>query len=91
MPKPDHIESITRVADPPEGDAQYRVTVRGEHSGLGTDLAPEGMVWQCMACGKRARSRYGFDAQDNDTKIDYGYDESCMMHAELVRKEGASE
>ena len=57
---------------------------------LGTELAPEGKVWICMCCGKRARSRYGFDAQDNDTKIDYGYDESCMMHSELMDEKEAA-
>jgi hypothetical protein len=38
--------------------------------------APEGAVWICTACGKRASSL-------TDGGIDHGWDESCMMHAVL--------
>lgn len=49
----------------------------------GTTPAPAGQVWVCGACGKRARTRYGFDADNNPTAIDRGWDESCMMNAVL--------
>ena len=48
------------------------------------ETAPKGQVFMCTACGKRARDRYGFDA------IDYGYDESCMMHAQLFPEDEAA-
>lgn len=50
----------------------------------GTELAPEGKVWMCCICGKRSKTRYGFDSQNKTTAIDSGWDESCMMHAQLV-------
>jgi hypothetical protein len=56
----------------------------------GTELAPEGKLWVCMACGKVSRTRYGFlegDAQrmpDGTRVASRGWDESCMMNAELV-------
>lgn len=49
----------------------------------GTDLAPDGQVWVCAACMKRARSRWGFDANNESTVIDYGYDSSCVSSAVL--------
>lgn len=49
----------------------------------GTDIAPEPRVWVCGACGKRARSRYGFDAAGKSTALDRGWDESCMLNAVL--------
>lgn len=53
----------------------------------GTDIAPDGQVWICTACSKRARSRYGFDAAGNSTAISHGWDESCAMHAALFYAE----
>lgn len=60
----------------------------------GTDLAPAGMVWQCGACKKRSRTRYGFvddgtvrggDYLPDGTRVaDRGWDESCMLNARLV-------
>jgi hypothetical protein len=52
----------------------------------GVTLAPKGYIWVCQACGKRARSRYGFDENNKSTAIDYGWDESCMMHAQLCEE-----
>ncbi len=49
------------------------------------ETAPKGQVWICTACKKRAHDKYGFDA------IDYGYDESCMMHSVLVDETEAKE
>ena len=40
-------------------------------------IAPEGQVFVCGACGKRSRDRYG------DQKIDRGWDESCMLNSFL--------
>lgn len=57
----------------------------------GTAHAPEGQVWICAACGKRARSRYGFDAQNRSTALDSGWDESCMLHAVLCYAERGSD
>jgi len=42
------------------------------------EVAPKGKVYVCAACGKRSRDRYGYQ------KIDWAWDESCMMHAVLV-------
>lgn len=55
----------------------------GELIGAGTTPAPDGQLWVCTACGKRARTRYGFTETNKSTALDYGYDESCMMHAVL--------
>lgn len=41
-------------------------------------VAPEGMVFVCLACGKRSRDKYGFDP------INRGWDVSCMINSELV-------
>ncbi len=54
----------------------------------GTDLAPEGAVWVCGACGKRSRTRYGFDADNKRTPLSYGWDESCMLNATLCKDKG---
>ena len=43
----------------------------------GNEVAPEGQVFVCGACGKRSKDRYG------DQAISYGWDESCMMWAVL--------
>jgi hypothetical protein len=51
----------------------------------GTTLAPTGYQWQCQACGKRSRTRYGFDKAGKRQAIDHGWDESCMMNAALVK------
>lgn len=45
---------------------------------MANEIAPEGMVYRCMACRKRSRDLYG------DKKIDQGWDESCMLNAALV-------
>lgn len=53
----------------------------------GKDLAPDGQVWVCAHCGRRARSRWGFDHQGESTVIDHGYDSSCSLHAVLCHEE----
>lgn len=55
----------------------------------GTELAPEGQIWVCAACGKTSRTKYGF--LENGARTDekgqcvssYGWDESCMMNSVL--------
>ena len=44
---------------------------------MANELAPDGKVYVCMACGKRSKDRYGLN------KISHGWDESCMMNCEL--------
>lgn len=41
------------------------------------EIAPEGQVWVCGACGKRSRDKYG------DQRINHGWDESCMLNSVL--------
>lgn len=43
--------------------------------------APEGKIWQCAVCGKRAEDKYGLIG-----KTDRGYDESCMLNSVLVEE-----
>jgi hypothetical protein len=45
------------------------------------EVAPEGQVFVCAACGKRSKDRYG------DQKIDRGWDVSCMLNAVLCYEE----
>ena len=42
-------------------------------------VAAEGQVWVCFACGKRSKDRYG------EQKISRGWDESCMLNCVLCR------
>lgn len=49
----------------------------------GTAIADPGTVWVCGACGKRARSRYGFDENNKSTALDRGWDASCILNAIL--------
>lgn len=44
---------------------------------MSNEKAPDGQVWLCTACAKRSRDLYG------DSSIDYGWDESCIIHAKL--------
>lgn len=53
----------------------------------GTDLTPEGQIWICGACGKKARSRYGFDSFNRSTALSAGWDESCTLNAVLCYEE----
>ena len=54
---------------------------------MANEIAPEGFVWVCGACGKRSKTKYGFDNNNARTNIDYGWDESCMMNAVLCEVE----
>ena len=51
----------------------------------GTDLAPEGHIYVCAACGKTSKSRYGFDDHDRSV-ASHGWDESCMLNCALFRE-----
>lgn len=42
---------------------------------MANQIAGEGLVWVCMACGKRSKDLYGNKA------INFGWDESCMLNA----------
>lgn len=41
------------------------------------NIAPEGKIWVCQACGKTAVDRYGSER---------GWDESCMLNSSLTDK-----
>ena len=41
-----------------------------------SEIAEEGKIWVCLACGKTSKDRYG----DAGT----GWDESCFLHSELL-------
>ena len=45
--------------------------------------APAGQVYVCGACGKRSRTKAGFDG----AAIDRGWDSSCFLHAVLCYEE----
>ncbi len=49
----------------------------------GTTPAPEGQIYVCAACGKRSRTRYGFDDNNQNVGPSHGWDESCMLNAVL--------
>lgn len=42
--------------------------------------APDGHVWQCMACGKVAEDKYGLIGRHSG-----GWDESCMLNCAPVK------
>lgn len=44
------------------------------------EIAPEGEVWVCQACGKMSKDKYGFQ------KISWGWDESCMLNSALFKE-----
>jgi hypothetical protein len=50
----------------------------------GTEFAPEGTIYVCLACGKTSKTRYGFDEQNKRTSMP-GWDESCMMNCDLFK------
>lgn len=51
--------------------------VRSGSAALNTIQAPAGQVWVCVACGRRAPSRYGHGG-------DRGWDASCLLNARLA-------
>ena len=51
----------------------------------GTTPCKAGTAWECQACGKRSRTKYGFDSEGKRCS-DEGYDESCMLNAKLIAR-----
>ena len=49
---------------------------------MANEVAPDGQVYVCGACGKRSRDR------DGDARLDSGWDESCMLHCVLCYEGG---
>lgn len=52
---------------------------------VGNQLAPDGQVYVCAACGKRSKDQYGH------RKLDRGWDESCMLHSVLCFEKKTAE
>lgn len=48
---------------------------------MANEIAPEGQVFVCGACGKRSHDRFG------NQQLDYGWDESCMLNSVLCYAE----
>lgn len=50
--------------------------------------SPPECIYVCACCGKMSDWRYGF-APESQPKAETtrGWDESCMMHATLIRRE----
>ena len=48
---------------------------------MANQVAPEGQVWVCAACGKRSKDLYGHQP------INRGWDVSCMLNALLCRED----
>lgn len=44
------------------------------------EIAPDGKIWVCLACGKMSQDKYGFQ------KISRGWDESCMLNSAMFDK-----
>ena len=47
------------------------------------DMAPEGQIYVCAACGKTSHNRAGFDRSSGRGVAERHWDESCMLHAVL--------
>jgi hypothetical protein len=47
-------------------------------------VAKEGHLFVCLACGKTSTTSYGFDDTGQSTASP-GWDESCMLNAEEIR------
>lgn len=45
------------------------------------EVAPDGYLWVCMACGKRSRDKYG------NQKLSRGWDVSCVLNAQLLAED----
>ena len=44
------------------------------------EVAPEGQIFVCMACGKMSKDKYG------DQQISQGWDASCMLNSALFEE-----
>ena len=47
---------------------------------MSNEIASDGFIFVCLACGKRSKDKYGFQS------IDYDWDESCMMNSKLIEE-----
>lgn len=47
-------------------------------------IAPEGKIWSCRACGKRAKYLAG---PAEGLPASHGWDESCALNCDLVDEE----
>lgn len=52
----------------------------------GTELAPEGQAWVCLACGKTSRSRFGLDKGNKNVAMK-GWDASCVLNSQLIQED----
>lgn len=59
------------------------VTDKDRATSDGTAIARPGQIWVCSGCGKRSRTRYGFDSDGHRQSVDRGWDVSCMFNAVL--------
>jgi len=57
----------------------------------GMTPAPKGTIWICGACGKRSRTRFGFDKEGRRASVSAGWDESCMLNAVLCHDDPVGE
>jgi len=46
------------------------------------EIAPEGSIWVCHACGKTSQDHYGMEGKHSP-----GWDESCMLSSGLEKIE----
>lgn len=47
---------------------------------MSNEIAPDGSLYVCLACGKMSKDRYG------DMKISRGWDESCFLNCDLFEE-----
>jgi hypothetical protein len=53
----------------------------------GTDCVSPPLTWLCGRCGKKSRSKYGFD-RSGENVCDIGYDAACAMASFLCETKG---
>lgn len=56
------------------------MSVKPYYDGNGNQVAPDGYVFVCGACGKRSRDVFG------EQRVSRGWDESCMLNAVLCHE-----
>ena len=50
-------------------------------------IAPEGQVFVCGACGKTAKNLYGDPHPQGDDSVPTNWDESCVLNAVLCKED----
>ena len=53
----------------------------------GTDCVSRPLTWLCERCGKKSRSKYGFNRSGANV-CDTGYDAACAMNSFLCTTKG---